>query len=295
MRGLLSKLACGALLAGLLVCTGARAEDAAKAQRIVAVGGSVTEIIFALGEDDRLIARDQTSTYPPEAQGLPDVGYIRRLSPEGLLAVNPDLVIAMEGYGPPEAKSVIAAAGIPIAEIPEGHDGAAIVEKIRATASALGTPEKGEALAAEVKADLEAAETAAKAAGSPARILFILALQDGRIMAAGADSHADGIIRMAGATNALSGFSGYKQVTDEAIISAQPDVVLMMDRGGFDHEGTEEALFALPAIMATPAGKNRRMIRMDGLYLLGFGPRTADAIRDLNEQLAGFASPVGSN
>lgn len=295
MKGLLSRVACGALLSGILISANAQAEDAGEAQRIVAIGGSVTEIIYALGEQDRLIARDQTSTYPPEAQDLPDVGYIRRLSPEGLLSANPDLVIAMEGYGPPEAKSVIAAAGIPIAEIPEGYDGAAILEKIRATAAALGTPEKGEELAAEVQTDLQAAQKAAKAAGSPTRILFILALQDGRIMAAGTDSHADGIIRMAGAENALAGFSGYKQVTDEAIITAQPDVVLMMDRGGGDHDGTEEALFALPAIMATPAGKNRRLIRMDGLYLLGFGPRTADAIRDLNEQLAGLDSPVGSN
>lgn len=294
MKRLISGLACGALLASLSVATHSRADDATKAQRIVAIGGSVTEIIYALGEQDRLIARDQTSTYPPEAGELPDVGYIRRLSPEGLLSANPDLVIAMEGYGPPEAKSVIAAAGIPIAEISEGYDGAAILEKIRATAHALGTPEKGEALAAEVEADLKAAETASEAAGSPARILFVLALQDGRIMAAGADSHADGIIRMAGAENALSGFSGYKQVTDEAIITAQPDVVLMMDRGG-DHDSTEEALFALPAIMATPAGKNRRLIRMDGLYLLGFGPRTADAIRDLNEELAGIDAPIGSN
>ncbi|MEQ8480591.1 MAG: ABC transporter substrate-binding protein [Hoeflea sp.] len=294
MRRIVSGLACGAILVGLIVSTSSRAEDAAKAERIVAIGGSVTEIIYALGEQDRLIARDQTSIYPPEATELPDVGYIRRLSPEGLLSANPDLVIAMEGYGPPEAKSVILAAGIPIAEIPEGYDGAAIVDKIRATAAALGTPEKGEELAAEVEADLAAAEAAAKAAGSPTRILFILALQDGRIMAAGADSHADGIIRMAGAENALSGFSGYKQVTDEAVITAQPDVVLMMDRGG-DHSGAEEALFALPAIQATPAGKNRRMIRMNGLYLLGFGPRTADAIRDLNEQLAGIDAPVGSN
>jgi iron complex transport system substrate-binding protein len=294
MKSFLSRVACGAILAGLIVSADAQAEDAEQARRIVAIGGSVTEIIYALGEQDRLIARDQTSTYPPEAEALPHVGYIRRLSPEGLLAVDPDLVIAMEGYGPPEAKSVIAAAGIPIAEIPEGYDSAAILEKIRATAAALGTPEKGEALAAEVEADLEAAEMAAREAGSPARILFVLALQDGRIMAAGDDSHADGIIRMAGAKNALSGFSGYKQVTDEAIITAQPDVVLMMDRGG-DHAGTEEGLFALPAIMATPAGKNRKLIRMDGLYLLGFGPRTADAIRELNEQLAGISSPIGSN
>ena len=95
-----------ALAAGLAaLISSASAED--KASRIVSIGGSITEIVYALGEEDRLIARDQTSIYPDAAKKLPDVGYIRQLSPEGVLSVNPDLVIALEGYGPPEARQVI--------------------------------------------------------------------------------------------------------------------------------------------------------------------------------------------
>ena len=280
------------LLASIPLMLPARAGEP---HRIVSIGGSVTEIIYALGEGDRLTARDQTSIYPEEALKLPDVGYIRQLSPEGVLSVNPDLVIALEGYGPPAAREVIEAAGVPLVEIPEAYDGAGILAKIAATARALGVEAKGEELAASVKADLEAAEKVAADVKTPARVLFVLALRDGRIMAAGQKSHAQSIIEMAGAENALSGFEGYKPVTDEAVLAAAPDVILMMDRGIDDnHEATDAALFALPAIAATPAGKNRALIRIGGQYLLGFGPRTAEAARDLGEKLAA-ATAAGSN
>lgn len=283
-----------ALAAGLAaLISSASAED--KASRIVSIGGSITEIVYALGEEDRLIARDQTSIYPDAAKELPDIGYIRQLSPEGVLSVNPDLVIALEGYGPPEARQVIDAAGVPIAVIPEAYDGAGIVAKIEATAKALGAETEGEKLATKVQADLDAAADAAAAVETPAKVLFVLALRDGRIMAAGAHSHAQSIIEMAGAENALSGFDGYKPVTDEAVLAAAPDVILLMDRGiNANHDTQDAALLALPAVSATPAGKNKALIRMDGQYLLGFGPRTAQAARDLASRIADLTAS-GSN
>ncbi len=281
-----------ALTAAILVTSAfflpARAEEP---HRIVSIGGSVTEIIYALGEGDRLIARDQTSIYPEEALKLPDVGYIRQLSPEGVLSVNPDMVIALEGYGPPAAKEVIDAAGVPLAVIPEAYDGPGILAKIETTAKALGVEEKGATLAASVKADLDAAEKAATKVKTRAKVLFVLALQDGRIMAAGGHSHAQAIIEMAGAENALSGFDGYKQVTDEAVLVAAPDVILLMDRGINDnHDAQDAALLALPSVSATPAGRNKALIRMDGQYLLGFGPRTAQAVRDLSGRIAALTA-----
>jgi iron complex transport system substrate-binding protein len=93
------------------------------------------------------------------------------------------------------------------------------------------------------------------------------------------------MIRLAGGVNAVSGFQGYKQLTDEAVIEAAPDLVLMMDRGG---PGVAEAdPLASAAIAATPAGRSKNLVRMDGLYLLGFGPRTAAAVRDLSQSLYG--------
>jgi iron complex transport system substrate-binding protein len=115
-------------------------------------------------------------------------------------------------------------------------------------------------------------------------VLFILSTQGGKITAAGSDTAADALIRMAGGVNAISDFSGYKQITDEAAGLAAPEVILMLDRGG-DHGIDDDALFALPAIRLTPAAQTRSALRMDGLLLLGFGPRTAEAVRRLNAAL----------
>lgn len=262
-----------------------KAETGQGPQNVVALGGSVTEIVYALGEGHRLVARDTTSTYPTEAAGLPDVGYVRRLSPEGVLSVGPELVLAQEGAGPPEAIDILKAAQVPFVEVPEVHSRAGVVAKIQAVGDALGVTEKARDLARDVDADLAVAEERARdGTEAPKRVLFVLSTEGGRIMASGTDTGADAIIRMSGAENAVTGFEGYKLMSDEAITVAAPDVILMMDRGG-DHRVAEEDLFALPAISTTPAAAERALVRMNGLLLLGFGPRTADAVTALNRAL----------
>lgn len=258
--------------------------ELADAKHLVSIGGSLTEIIYALGEEDRLVARDSTSTFPAQAESLPDVGYMRQLSPEGVLSVNPEGILALAGSGPPEAMDVLRRAGVPLVVVPEKFSREGIVEKIEAVGQALGVPEKAESLAARVEADLAQAEAAA-GKHPPRRVLFILSAQGGKLLASGSGTAADGIIRMAGALNAVEGFSGYKQLSDEAALLAAPDVVLMMDRSG-EHSLEVDDLFALPALKRTPAAEKKALIRMDGSYLLGFGPRTAGAVRELAQALA---------
>jgi iron complex transport system substrate-binding protein len=117
----------------------------------------------------------------------------------------------------------------------------------------------------------------------PVSVLFLLSLQSGRPIAAGRDSSADGIIALAGGLNALGSIEGFKPVSNEAVIAAAPDVVVMMSNAGVS--ATSDEVFALPAFAATPAGQRRAFITMDGLYLLGFGPRAPDAARDLMNAL----------
>ncbi|SDO20717.1 iron complex transport system substrate-binding protein [Lutimaribacter pacificus] len=269
------------VLLSLFLAATAKADQ--PAQRIVSVGGAVTEIVYALGEDHRLVARDTTSNHPAEALELPDVGYIRRLSPEGLLSVNPDLIIAQEGAGPPEAVALLQEAAVPMIEIPEGHDTEAVVAKITAVAEALGVAEKGAALAGDDRKQIEAAQAGATGLAGK-RVLFILSMAGGRIMAGGVDTPADGIIGMVGATNATADFEGFKPVTDEAILASGADVILVMDRTG-DMGITDDALFSHPAIAATPAGQNRAVVRMDGMMMLGFSVRTPEAVRELSKAL----------
>lgn len=262
------------------------AETLKDTSRVVAIGGSVTEIVYALGQQDRLVARDSTSVYPPEALKLPDVGYIRQLSPEGVLSVNPTGILALQGSGPREAVDVLKKTSVAYVEIPERFDHQGIVNKVRAVGKALGQEAKAEELARDVDAKLTAAQAATARIAERKRVLFVLSMQDGKFQAAGGNTAADGMIQLAGAVNAIDGFTGYKQVSDEAIIEAKPDVVLVMDRGG-GHGISADQLFAYPAIASTPAGAARKLIRMDGTYLLGFGPRTANAIHDLAVSLYG--------
>jgi iron complex transport system substrate-binding protein len=273
--------------------TPAMADDESKGHdRIVAVGGSVTEIVYALGEEDRLIARDTTSMYPAEAMALPDVGYIRRLSPEGVLSVNPDRILMLEGSGPPETLALLVEAGVPITTIPEGFSARGIIGKVQAVGDALGVSDKASELAAKLQSDLNAARVAASTNTKDIRVLFILSMNGGRILASGTETAADGILTLAGAQNALTDFTGYKQLSEEAVLEAAPDIILMMDRGG-DHGASGDQVFGHPSIALTPAGSNKRLIKMDGLLLLGFGPRTAEAVRTLAEQIAAFEISPG--
>ncbi len=273
----------------------AMAESYPEAGKVLSIGGTLTEIIYALGEEGRLVGRDTTSVYPTEALALPDVGYIRALSPEGVLSVGPDLIIADEGAGPPEALSVLKGANIPFVEVPDVYTPEGITNKITRVAETLGVPEKGTELAGKVEADLASVADLSAKVETPKKVLFILSLQGGRIMAGGEGTSADAIIALAGGTNALQGISGYKPITDEAITAAQPDVILMMDRGeakadaaangSADHGAATAGALELAAIKTTPAGQNGEVVFMDGLLLLGFGPRTAEAARELHHAI----------
>jgi iron complex transport system substrate-binding protein len=269
-----------ALCAALLMVFGAqlRAQDAA--QRIVSVGGSVTEIVFALGQGHRLVARDTTSNHPAQALELPDVGYVRRLSAEGVLSADPDLILAEEGAGPPETIDLLQASQIPVVMVPMGHDRAAVMTKIETVARALGLPDAGAALAARVGAEIEAAAKTGTTGNTAKSVLFVLAMQGGRVLAGGTRTAADSIIALAGARNAIDGFHGYKLLTDEAILTAAPDVILVMN-GGRGPDLTDEVLLAHPGLAATPAGQSGAILRMDGMLLLGFSVRTGQAVSDL--------------
>lgn len=279
MKTLLASLAVSAV-----AIFGAHADPSS--QRVLSIGGAVTEIVYALGEDGRLIGRDSTSTYPAAARELPDVGYMRALAPEGVLSIEPDLILAHEGSGPTEAIDVLKSASVDYVEVPGGFSAAGIDEAIRVVAEALGVDAKGDAMRADIAAQMDALAESVGTIAEKKRVLFILSMQDGRVLASGTGTAADGILALAGAQNAILDFQGYKQLTDEAIITANPDAILMMDRGG-GHAADSATVLSHPALAATQAAKDGALIRMDGSYLLGFGPRTADAALDLAKALYG--------
>jgi iron complex transport system substrate-binding protein len=248
--------------------------------RIVAIGGSITEILYALGLDGRVIAVDTTSLHPPRAlREKPNVGYMRALSPEGVLGLNPSLILALDGAGPKETIAVLDAARVPFVRVPEAFTAAGILAKIKLVAAAAGAPERGACLAAAIERDLERLAKLRSDIAAKKRVMFVLSLANGRPMVAGRNTAADGIIRLAGGINAIDDFDNYKPVSDEAVIGTKPDTILAMQRAGATLEAA--TVFALPAFGLTPAAKSNAFVSMEGLYLLGFGPRTAQAARDL--------------
>ena len=215
---------------------------------VLSIGGSVTEIVVALGQQHRLLARDTTSTYPPDVANLPDVGYMRALSPEGVLSVGPSLILSEDGAGPPEALEVIRAADVAFVEVPEAFSAEGILDKIEVIGAALGVPARADQLADEVGAALEAAKAQAEIAPeNRKRVLFVLSTQGGKITASGTGTAADAIIRMAGGSNAIDGFEGYKPTERrghrhwrQSRRGADDE---QRDR---DHETTDEDLLAMP-------------------------------------------------
>jgi len=282
MRPVLSRLTClSAVLAAIVaLAPAAYAGPARDPSRIVSIGGAITEILYALGLEQRIVAVDSTSHYPPQAlRDKPSVGYMRALSPEGVLGLNPSLILAIEGAGPKQAVSVLEAAGVGFVSVPDRFTGEGIIEKIRVIAAAAGVERRGECLANAVATDLDALARLRAGIEHPARALFLLSFVGDRAQVAGRATAAEGIMRLAGAANAISEFEGYKPVSDEAIIAAQPQAVLAMQRDA--HPLDARTVFAHQAFALTPAAKRNALVSLNALYLLGFGPRTALAARDV--------------
>ncbi|WJR79130.1 hemin ABC transporter substrate-binding protein [Bradyrhizobium sp. NP1] len=258
--------------------------------RVVAIGGAITEILYALGFEDRIAGVDSTSLYPEAAlHDKPNVGYMRQLSAEGVLGLNPSLVLAMQGSGPKEAIEVLDAARTPLVLVPETFSEQGLLDKIRLVGRAMGAEPRAECLAGAVASDLAQLRELRGRVAKPVRVMFVMSLLNGRVMAAGRNTAANEIISLAGAFNAIDGYDGYKIVNDEAIVAARPDVVLSIARGQDSVEA--EAVYAHPAFALTPAASNKAFISMEGLYLLGFGPRTAAAARDLALKLYPALAP----
>ncbi|EAU0426013.1 hemin ABC transporter substrate-binding protein, partial [Salmonella enterica] len=227
---------------------------AAAQERMIALGGDVTEIIYALGAQSSLVARDSTSQWPPEAVTFPDVGYLRQLNAEGILAMRPNLVLASSQAQPSLTLKQIAQSGVNVITIPGDNDLRAIDEKVRIIAQATGRPAEGESLRATLRKTIAALPTTTL----NKRVLFILNHSGMSAMAAGQHTAADAAIRAAGLQNAMQGFSRYQPLTQEGVIASRPDVVVV-PREGLAAIGGEEALWALPGLAQTPAGRHKQV------------------------------------
>lgn len=256
------------------------AQEARRAARIVSVGSSLTEIVYALGAESLLVGVDTTSLYPEAARALPQVGYMRALSAEGVLSLKPTLVIATTAAGPASTLDQLRASGVEVRVLPDEYDYDSVAAKIEAVGAITGKAAGAQAMIAEGRAAMS--DLTAKLGGVAARprVLFLLSMGGGAPQAAGLHTAADGIIRLAGGVNAVEGYSGYRPLTPEAVIASRADFVLVT-RQTVEALGGIDAVLKQPALARTPAGKAGRVLQFDTLLLLGFGPRTPQAATQL--------------
>jgi iron complex transport system substrate-binding protein len=248
---------------------------------VATLGGVFTETAYALGAQDHIGAIDASSFYPPQAlEEKPNFGYYRFLSAEPVLAQDPSLIIGNEETGPLEVVQQLRDAGVPILLLPDNND----VQAARDLITTLGAIFEEEAKAAELIAaldvDVAAAEELVSRATSSPRVLFVLQPPDAPLLVSGEGSAAGSMISLAGGSHVFPGFPGYIPMTPEGIVEAAPDVILTTS-ASVERLGGWDAVLEHPGIGQTPAADNGRIVAMEDLYLMGFGPRTGQAIADL--------------
>ncbi len=263
-----------------------RCEPVADPSRISVAGGSVTEILYALGAGTQIVGADRTSNYPVAALSLPQIGYVRNLSAEGVLSLSPTLVLGEHDMGPPDVIAQLERVGLPVIAVPEAFTRDGVVVKVRCVARVVGREAAGERLIVE-RLDLNGRAVTDE---SP-RGLIVLTLTEGAPIAAGRDTSGEGFLTLAGARNALS-FDGWKPVSAEAIAAAAPDFIVITHRG-LEAAGGLDSLLEHPALRLTPAAVNARVLAMDGMAMLGFGLRTLESADRLHAFLGGDLAADG--
>jgi len=277
---------CAALAIATSGCTERTSEGvvALDTTRIVVLGGAITETVFALGAGTRVVGVDASSSYPAEVQSLPQTGYHRRLSAEGVLSLDPTLVILGADAGPDTAIAQLRQAGVRVEIVPEADDLDAARDRIRRLAAILGEEARGAELIETIDTRVQEASRTTQGARDAPRVLFVYARGTANLMVGGRDTSADAMLTLAGGTNALADVDGFVSMTAEAVVTADPDVIVIPSHG-LDSIGGMDGLGAIPGVAQTRAWRERRIVTMDDLMLLGFGPRTGDAVVALTHAL----------
>jgi iron complex transport system substrate-binding protein len=251
--------------------------------RIVTLSGDMTEIVFALGLGANVVGCDLSSVYPEEAESLPKVGVEFMLMAEAVLAQSPTVVIGDEDARPVEAIAQVREAGVPVVIFPRFMGLEAAAEKIRAVAHVLGVDAAGEELATTVQAEIDA--VAARAAGvteRPRAALVYLASSRTMLML-GPNSVMDGLFEAVGAIDVspTAGADGYAPLSAEALVAGDPEVIVTGERGFNQYAGGMDGFLQLPGVAETTAGRDRRVLVYEDLFLLGLGPRTGQLLAQL--------------
>lgn len=265
------------LALGLMLTTAAHAAD-----RVVVIGGHLVELVYALGAGGSVVAVDDATAYDAAAK-VPRVGSSRSISAEAVLAQRPTLILATDHAGPPGALDQLRAAGVAVEVLPGVDSVEAAYTRIRHLGDRLGVRPAADATVARMQKELAAIDRK----GITSRVAFVYARGAGTLLVSGTDTGPAAVISLAGATPAVTAYSGFQPLTAESLVAAKPDV-LVMTTTGLQSVGGIDGLLAVPGVSATPAGAARRVLVLDDVVLLGMGPRLPQAVATLNAALRGL-------
>jgi len=251
-------------------------------ERIISAGSAVTELVYALGASDQLVAVDLTSKFFVKNDAIPQVGYHRQLSAEGLLALNPSYLIGSNEMGPESTLDNLKSSHVNVTIVPSGNSIDDLFKRIDTVAKITHTQDKAMGLKEQVTKKIHQLKSTSLSQ-SP-KVIFLMISEGRPATVGGKETTIDRIITLSGAHNPASQYvSSYKPVSMEAIVKMQPDYLLVSERAWNRLGGNAGILNAFPLLAATPSGKGNRILPIPSHALIGgFG---LESIR-LSERLA---------
>ncbi|EIV1855207.1 heme/hemin ABC transporter substrate-binding protein [Vibrio vulnificus] len=254
-------------------------------ERIISAGSAVTELILALHAEQSLVAVDVTSQLP-EGQPLPKIGYHRRLSAEGLLALSPTKLIGSDEMGPAPVLQQLKSTGVDIEVVNTQANVDGLKARIDQIAAILNKPQEAQQLKSQVDQQVQSLK-ANQPTEQKKKVLFLLIHEGRAANVAGTDTTPDAIIRLAGAINpAADKITAYKPLSSESMVEMQPDVILVSGRSFEKLGGPDAIIKMMPLLAATPAGQNKQIVAIDGAALVGgLGLKSLAEAKRLNQLL----------
>ena len=263
--------------------------DCSKAKdtsRIVVAGGSITETLFFLNESKNIVAVDTTSNYPEDAKNYPSIGYVRALSAEGVLSLNPTLIIGENDMGPENVLEQLKKTKIELRVLDEKNSVKGIQDKISCIASILGKNKNDN-----FKKNISLEKSVSKLkviskANSKKNIrgLVILMMQGTSPVVAGRNTSGGDFLKMIGSKNTMGSFEGWKPAGKEAILLSNPNFILITKRATKNY-GSLNSFLKESGIEMTEAARTQNVFSLDGMSFLGFGPRTINSGLEISNKI----------
>lgn len=252
-------------------------------QRIVSLNGTISEMLCALGLEKQIVGVDITSNYPDVLKSKPKLGHNRNISAEGVLALQPTIVLTTQDQLNTQLNEQLRSAGIKTIVLQQDYSITGTKKLLNEVAVTVGASARAKELSQQY--DKQIAALQIKPVNK--KVLFIYARGAGSMMVSGTGTSLDKIIQLAGAKNAVNDFKDFKPYSSEALIAENPDVILLFN-SGLQSVGDINGLLKIPGIAQTTAGKKKQVISMDGEMLSGFGLRLPETIQSLNNKIIAF-------